>query len=112
MTFDEIKQLVETDESRHLELKKTTGELKDGMHSACAFLNSDGGCLIFGVTPQSLKIVGQLVTDATQREIAQALSGLEPAIDVKVEYIDVPEHPSHTFSGGRIRLRMNMRFPT
>ena len=49
MTFDEIKQLVETDESRHLELKKTTGELKDGMHSACAFLNSDGGCLIFGV---------------------------------------------------------------
>ena len=72
MTFDEIKQLVETDESRHLEFKKTTGELKDGMHSACAFLNSDGGCLIFGVTPQSLKIVGQQVTDATQREIAQA----------------------------------------
>lgn len=34
MTFDEIKQLVETDESRHLEFKKTTGELKDGMHSA------------------------------------------------------------------------------
>lgn len=95
MTFDEIKQLVETDESRHLEFKKTTGELKDGMHSACAFLNSDGGCLIFGVTPQSLKIVGQQVTDATQREIAQALSGLEPAIDVKVEYIDVPEHPGN-----------------
>ncbi len=23
------------------ELKKTTGELKDGMHSACAFLNID-----------------------------------------------------------------------
>ena len=95
MTFDEIKQLVETDESRHLEFKKTTGELKDGMHSACAFLNSDGGCLIFGVTPQSLKIVGQQVTDATQREIAQALSGLEPAIDVKVEYIDVPEYPGN-----------------
>ena len=35
------------------------------------------------------------MTDVTQREIAQALSGLEPAIDVKVEYIDVPEHPGN-----------------
>ena len=26
---------------RTLELKKTTGELKDGMHSACAFLNTE-----------------------------------------------------------------------
>ena len=37
MTIDNIKQLVSADESRTLELKKTTGELKDGMHSACAF---------------------------------------------------------------------------
>lgn len=28
-------------ESRTLELKKTTGELKDGMRSACAFPNTD-----------------------------------------------------------------------
>ena len=28
-----------------MELKKTTGELKDGMHSACAFLNTEGGWL-------------------------------------------------------------------
>ena len=32
-------------EHRQLELKKTTGELKDGMHSACAFLNTEGGWL-------------------------------------------------------------------
>ena len=37
MTIDDIKNLVSADESRTLELKKTTGELKDGMHSACAF---------------------------------------------------------------------------
>ena len=55
MTIDNIKQLVSADESRTLELKKTTGELKDGMHSACAFLNTEGGWLIFGVTPKSLK---------------------------------------------------------
>lgn len=43
MTIDDIKKLIASDESRTLELKKTTGELKDGMHSACAFLNTEGG---------------------------------------------------------------------
>ena len=92
MTIDELKILIAHDETRTLELKKTTGELQDGMHSLCAMLNSDGGWLIFGVTPRSLKVVGQMVTDATRQEIAAALTGLEPAIDVPVEYIDVPEH--------------------
>ena len=64
MTIDDIKNLVSADESRTLELKKTTGELKDGMHSACAFLNTEGGWLIFGVAPKSLKIIGQEVTDS------------------------------------------------
>ena len=93
MTIDNIKTLIVGDESRTLELKKTTGELKDGMHTACAFLNTDGGWLIFGITPKSLKIIGQEVTDNTQQEIAQALAGLEPMVDVKVEYVDVPDYP-------------------
>ena len=59
MTIDDIKALIAADESRTLELKRTTGELKDGMHSACAFLNTDGGWLIFGITPTGLKILGQ-----------------------------------------------------
>lgn len=95
MTIDEIKALIAADESRTLELKKSTGELKDGMHSACAFLNTEGGWLIFGVAPKSRKIIGQEVTDKTQQEIAQAISGLEPGIDVRVEYIDVPDSPGH-----------------
>ena len=53
MDIDEIKVLIASDESKTLELKKTTGELKDGMHSACAFLNTAGGWLIFGITPKS-----------------------------------------------------------
>lgn len=93
MTIDDIRNLIASDESRTLELKKTTGELKDGMHSACAFLNTEGGWLIFGVAPKSLKIIGQEVTDKTQQEIAQALAGLEPAVDVRVAYVDVPEYP-------------------
>ena len=95
LIIDELKELIQTDEHRQLELKKTTGELKDGMHSACAFLNTEGGWLIIGVAPKSLKIQGQQVTDNTQREIAQALSYMEPQVDVRVEYIDVPDRPDN-----------------
>lgn len=95
MTIDDIKTLIASDESRTLELKKTTGELKDGMHAACAFLNTEGGWLIFGVAPKSLKIVGQQVTDDTKREIAQALAGLEPAYDIQPIYVDIPEYPGN-----------------
>lgn len=91
MTIDDIKQLIFDDETKHLELKKTTGELKDGMHSACAFLNTEGGWLIFGIAPKTLKIIGQDVTESTRRELAQALVGLEPTVGVSVEYIDVPD---------------------
>ena len=45
MTYEELEILIKNDEHRQLELKKTTGELKDGMHSACAFLNTEGGWL-------------------------------------------------------------------
>lgn len=36
---------------------------------------------------------GQEVTDNIQREIAQYLTRIEPAIEVKVEYIDVTDRP-------------------
>ncbi|MDO4180257.1 MAG: ATP-binding protein [Bacteroidales bacterium] len=47
MTIDDIKKLITKDETRTLELKKSTGELHKGMETACAFLNSDGGWLLF-----------------------------------------------------------------
>ena len=93
MTFEELQRLIADDENVHLELKKTTGELKDGMHTACAFLNGAGGWLVFGVAPKSLKALGQEVTDNTQRDIAQALSGLEPTVSIDIQYIDVPGRP-------------------
>ena len=43
LSIDELKILIQNDEHRQLELKKTTGELKDSMHTACAFLNTEGG---------------------------------------------------------------------
>ena len=93
LTIEEIQKLISGDENRALELKKSTGELKDGMRSACAFLNTDGGWVIFGITPSSLKIVGQQVTDNTLKEIGQELAKLSPAIDIKPYYAPVPDKP-------------------
>ena len=90
MTIDDIQRLIQSDETRTLELKKTTGELKDGMCSACAFLKTAGGLLLFGVAPGTLQIVGQQVTENTRREIAHELTKLEPSINLPVEYVDVP----------------------
>ena len=94
MTFSELLNTIQTDETKTLELKKTTGELKEGMRTACAFLNTYGGWLLFGITPVSLRILGENVTDNTRREIAQALRGIEPRTNIDVEYIDVPDRPN------------------
>lgn len=84
MTIDDIKKLIAKDETRTLELKKTTGELYKGMEAACAFLNSDGGWLMFGITP-SLKIDGQNVTDNTRQEIGNVLRKILYAFFIRRE---------------------------
>ena len=60
------------------------------MCSGCAFLNSDGGWVLFGITP-ALKIVGQDVSDSTRQEIAREMRKFAPAIDLVAQYIDVPD---------------------
>ena len=95
MTIEDVKVIIRGDETRTLEMKKTTGELKDGMRSACAFLNTAGGWLFFGIAPTTLKILGQEVTDNTRKEIAREIAKLEPLIDLPVEYIDVPDRPGY-----------------
>ncbi|MBR4391948.1 MAG: putative DNA binding domain-containing protein [Bacteroidales bacterium] len=92
MTIEDIKKLIANDESRVLELKTSTGELVKGMQTLCAFLNSDGGWLFFGVTPK-LEILGQNVTDNTQREIAHEITKIEPAIKLPLEIVEVPDRP-------------------
>jgi ATP-dependent DNA helicase RecG len=47
----------------------------------------------FGITP-SLKIDGQnVVTDNTRQEVGNAFRKIEPAIDVEVQYVELPEKP-------------------
>ncbi len=80
LTIQDIETIIHRDESRILEVKKTTGELYAGMLSGCAFLNTEGGWLFFGVHPTTLKILGQDIVDKTRQEIAWELCKFSPAI--------------------------------
>src|SRR5215813_1522819 len=77
MNLAELQALVAAGESERLEFKKSTSDLKGGMETLCAFLNGDGGLVLFGVTSRGV-IQGQHVTDATLREVANELARIEP----------------------------------
>ena len=82
----ELKRLVAHGEGPHLEFKRSTGELREGLQTFCAFLNGSGGMVFFGVRPDGVA-EGQHATDATQREIAQAFEKFEPPVAVHVHRI-------------------------
>jgi len=88
--IEDIKRLVDKGESATLELKKTTGQLERGMETVCAFLNGKGGTVMFGITDDK-KIVGQEVEDTTKRNIASHIGEIEPAANVAVEYVNIPD---------------------
>ena len=90
MTLNELKVLVASGESETLELKETTGQRVDACETLCAFLNKDGGTVVFGVDRKS-NVVGQLVSDKTKRELFAVFAKFEPAADVSVEWVDVDE---------------------
>jgi len=77
MSLARIKKLVAKGESDRVEFKKSTAQLKGAGQTLCAFLNAEGGHVIFGVT-DSGKVVGQEVSDKTRREIAAMLDRFEP----------------------------------
>ena len=88
-SIDIVSSLIKDRESRQVELKETTGQLDRGMESLCAFLNCEGGTVLFGVS-DSGKIIGQAVSDGTKRIIADAIARLEPAASVQISYIPIP----------------------
>jgi ATP-dependent DNA helicase RecG len=80
----ELAALLKRGEGRSLEFKRSTGELKEGLQTLCAFLNGSGGIVLFGIRPDGTA-EGQQVTDSTLRDIAQALDKFEPPVNVPVE---------------------------
>lgn len=92
MNLEQIKSLVENQESSMLEFKATTAHLRAAFATACAFLNSKGGTVLIGVK-DSGKIVGQDVSDGTCKEIASETNKIEPASQghLKVDYIPLED---------------------
>ncbi|HWQ68486.1 MAG TPA: ATP-binding protein [Patescibacteria group bacterium] len=47
----QLAVLLRDGEGPALEFKRSTGEIKEGMQTLCAFLNGIGGTVIFGIWP-------------------------------------------------------------
>ena len=77
-------------ESKTLELKKSTAELKEAVISFAAILNKHPkGKLYFGVRKDG-EVVGQMVSDQTVRDVSKALSeGIEPRVFPKVQKLRI-----------------------
>ena len=90
-TIDDIEELIAADmETDSVEFKETTGQLERGMETLCAFLNRNGGTVLFGVTDRK-RIIGQEVSDKTKREIAEAVGRIEPTVPVWIYYVPMPD---------------------
>ncbi|WP_294608286.1 ATP-binding protein [uncultured Bacteroides sp.] len=85
-----VKELIANMENSQVEFKETTGQLERGMETLCAFLNSKGGTVLFGVTDKG-KIIGQDLSDKTKRDIVEAIRKIEPLTVISVSYITIPD---------------------
>ncbi len=92
-------------ETETLEFKKSTGELKEAMHSICAILNKhQHGELYFGVRPDGTPI-GQVVTEESLREVSQKIKNfIEPKIypEINKVVLDGRDCIHIKFSGDQI----------
>lgn len=89
-SLENIKELIAQAENGQVEFKETTGQLERGMETLCAFLNGEGGTVLFGVSDKG-KIIGQEVADSTKRALADAIGRIEPLTMIRVSYVPIPE---------------------
>ena len=106
-----IQNLTSEKEGGKVEFKQTTGQLERGMETLCAFLNGEGGTVLFGVKDNG-KIIGQEVCDKTKREIAEAIRLIEPFATITVSYACVPDTDSRSSPYMRRNNAICVRLPT
>ena len=82
----EFSRLLKQGEGLTLEFKRSTGEIREGMQTLCAFLNGSGGMVLFGVQSNG-QAKGQEVTDQTLRDITQATDRFEPPAHLSIHRI-------------------------
>ena len=79
--LDIIKRLIAEKECGRVEFKETTGQLERGMETLCAFLNGEGGTVLFGVTDKG-KIIGQDVSENRMLDIGVYIGRIETVATV------------------------------
>ena len=107
--LDIIKQLTAEKENEKVEFKETTGQLERGMETLCAFLNGEGGTVLFGVTDKG-KIIGQDLSDKTKRDIAEAITRLEPTAAVQISYVPLQDSEKKVITFHVEDARLNRPF--
>src|SRR5574344_1794445 len=90
MTIEELKEIIAPDEGETIEFKESTGQRGDACETLCAFLNRDGGVVVFGVSRKG-RLTGQLSSDKTKRELFEACEKFEPSADVETEWVEIDE---------------------
>lgn len=83
-----LTHLIAKGESATLELKRSTGELREALQTLCAFANGKGGRVVIGVKPNG-ELVGQQVSEQTFHEIASQRERFEPPIEFEVESVEL-----------------------
>ena len=90
MNLEEIRSLVALGESDTLELKKSSASLRGVGKTVSAFLNTRGGTILVGVAPSG-ELLGQSVTDSTQKDLASMIARVEPPAAVDVAVVPLSE---------------------
>jgi ATP-dependent DNA helicase RecG len=75
-------------ESATLELKRSTGKLREALQTVCALANGKGGSVVIGVRPNG-DLFGQQVSEQTFHQIAAARERFEPPIEIDIESVEV-----------------------
>ena len=97
LTYTDIQRLASEGEGKSIEFKETTGQLDRGMETLCAFLNGNGGTLLFGITDNG-KIIGQDISDKTRRDIAAALLKFEPIPELSTSFVRTQQANRYTIA--------------
>lgn len=90
MNLQEIKKLCAKKEGKNIEFKSSTANLRAAFETICAFLNTNGGTVLFGVRDDG-KLLGQSVADKTKKEITTEIKKIEPSAPIAVNYIKLDD---------------------
>lgn len=86
MRISTIRKMIKEGEGLTLEFKESTGSLREAFKTICAFLNTAGGTVLFGVT-DSGKLVGQHVSEKTIKDISASIRQIQPSAEINMHRV-------------------------